>query len=248
MRVTAKLTGDSAPGDTHIQIVDDDPSLRALVRAFLMQEGYVVSEAADGPAMRAILAHQPVDIIVLDVMMPGEDGLTIARSLAGQQDAGIIMVSALGTEGDRITGLEMGADDYLPKPLSPRELLARIRALQRRRRPIADTRQPVLAHYHFEGWQLDPVRRVLRDPAGIIISLSEGEFALLLAFIEHPQQILNRDALVELARGEDADVFDRAIDTQVSRLRRKLGTRARGELIHTVRSEGYIFQAPVQRG
>jgi len=106
----------------------------------------------------------------------------------------------------------------------------------------------VLAHYHFEGWQLDPVRRVLRDPAGIIISLSEGEFALLLAFIEHPQQILNRDALVELARGEDADVFDRAIDTQVSRLRRKLGTRARGELIHTVRSEGYIFQAPVQRG
>mgnify|MGYP001582661076 FL=1 len=158
------------------------------------------------------------------------------------------MVSALGTEGDRITGLEMGADDYLPKPLSPRELLARIRALQRRRRPVADTRQPVLAHYHFEGWQLDPVRRVLRDPAGIIISLSEGEFALLLAFIEHPQQILNRDALVELARGEDADVFDRAIDTQVSRLRRKLGTRARGELIHTVRSEGYIFQAPVQRG
>ena len=124
--MTAKLTGDSAPGDTHILIVDDDPSLRALVRAFLIQEGYVVSEAADGPAMRAILAHQPVDIIVLDVMMPGEDGLSIARSLAGQQDAGIIMVSALGTEGDRITGLEMGADDYLPKPLSPCELLAEL--------------------------------------------------------------------------------------------------------------------------
>ncbi len=157
------------------------------------------------------------------------------------------MVSALGTESDRITGLEMGADDYLPKPVSPRELLARIRALERRRRPVGAQAVDATAHYQFDGWRLDPVRRVLRDPGGIIIGLSEGEFGLLLTFIEKPQQILNRDQLLELARGEDSDAFDRAIDTQVSRLRRKLGTRTHGEMIRTVRSEGYIFLPAVTR-
>jgi two-component system OmpR family response regulator len=237
------------PQDANILIVDDDPSLRALIRHFLTEEGYPVQEAEDGPSMRHVLDTQRVDIIILDVMMPGEDGLSLARSLAGRHDSGIIMVSALGTETDRITGLEMGADDYLPKPVSPRELLARVRALQRRRRRIPSEIGPAAtAHFHFQGWQLDPIRRVLRDPHGIIISLSEGEFALLLAFIENPLQILTRDQLVDLARGQNADVFDRAIDTQVSRLRRKLGTRPQGELIQTVRSEGYIFQSAVTRG
>jgi two-component system OmpR family response regulator len=237
------------PQDANILIVDDDPSLRALIRHFLTEEGYPVQEAEDGPSMRHVLDTQRVDIIILDVMMPGEDGLSLARSLAGRHDSGIIMVSALGTETDRITGLEMGADDYLPKPVSPRELLARVRALQRRRRRTPSEIGPAAtAHFHFQGWQLDPIRRVLRDPHGIIISLSEGEFALLLAFIENPLQILTRDQLVDLARGQNADVFDRAIDTQVSRLRRKLGTRPQGELIQTVRSEGYIFQSAVTRG
>lgn len=236
-----------APARPRLLIVDDDPALRTLIRDFLTGQGYGVDEAEDGPSMRAALARQRADIVILDVMMPGEDGLSLARSLADSDDMGIIMVSALGTESDRITGLEMGADDYLPKPVSPRELLARIRALERRRRPVGAQAVDATAHYRFDGWRLDPVRRVLRDPGGIIIGLSEGEFGLLLTFIEKPQQILNRDQLLELARGEDSDAFDRAIDTQVSRLRRKLGNRTQGEFIRTVRSEGYIFLPAVTR-
>lgn len=236
-----------APARPRLLIVDDDPALRTLIRDFLIAQGYDVDEAEDGPSMRAALARQAADIVILDVMMPGEDGLSLARTLSDNADVGIIMVSALGTETDRITGLEGGADDYLPKPVSPRELLARIRALERRRRPVAGGNADATAHYQFDGWRLDPVRRVLRDPGGIIIGLSEGEFALLLTFIEKPQQILNRDQLLELARGEDSDAFDRAIDTQVSRLRRKLGTRTHGEIIRTVRSEGYIFLPMVTR-
>lgn len=238
--------GAADPARPNILIVDDDPSLRALIRDFLVHQGYAVDEAEDGPSMRHALAKRKADIIILDVMMPGEDGLSIARSLAQKEGIGIIMVSALGTETDRIIGLEVGADDYLAKPVSPRELLARIRALQRRRRPSADA-QPTTAHYDFEGWRLDPVRRVLRDPDGVIISLSEGEFGLLLAFIENPHRILSRDQLLELSRGQDSDAFDRAIDTQVSRLRRKLGTRMYGEIIRTIRSEGYMFLPRVTR-
>lgn len=236
-----------APARPRLLIVDDDPALRTLIRDFLIAQGYDVDEAEDGRSMRAALARQAADIVILDVMMPGEDGLSLARTLSDTADVGIIMVSALGTETDRITGLEGGADDYLPKPVSPRELLARIRALERRRRPVAGGSAEATAHYQFDGWRLDPVRRVLRDPGGIIIGLSEGEFGLLLTFIEKPQQILNRDQLLELARGEDSDAFDRAIDTQVSRLRRKLGTRTHGEIIRTVRSEGYIFLPLVTR-
>jgi two-component system OmpR family response regulator len=236
-----------APARPRLLIVDDDPALRTLIRDFLIGQGYDVDEAEDGPSMRAALARQGADIVILDVMMPGEDGLSLARMLSDTADVGIIMVSALGTETDRITGLEGGADDYLPKPVSPRELLARIRALERRRRPMAGGSADATAHYQFDGWRLDPVRRVLRDPGGIIIGLSEGEFGLLLTFIEKPQQILDRDQLLELARGEDSDAFDRAIDTQVSRLRRKLGTRTHGEIIRTIRSEGYIFLPAVTR-
>jgi two-component system OmpR family response regulator len=236
-----------APARPRLLIVDDDPALRTLIRDFLIGQGYDVDEAEDGPSMRAALARRGADIVILDVMMPGEDGLSLARMLSDTADVGIIMVSALGTETDRITGLEGGADDYLPKPVSPRELLARIRALERRRRPMAGGSADATAHYQFDGWRLDPVRRVLRDPGGIIIGLSEGEFGLLLTFIEKPQQILDRDQLLELARGEDSDAFDRAIDTQVSRLRRKLGTRTHGEIIRTIRSEGYIFLPAVTR-
>jgi two-component system OmpR family response regulator len=229
-----------------ILVVDDDPSLRGLVRDFLAGHGYQLFEADGGPAMRAVLDAEPIDLIVLDVMMPGEDGLTIARSLTGRRDIGIIMVSALGSETDRIIGLEVGADDYLPKPFSPRELLARIRAVLRRQRP-SEPAEESASIYQFEGWTLDPVRRVLRDPRNVIISLSEGEFSLLRVLVERPQRVLTRDQLLEYARGPGSDAFDRAIDTQVSRLRRKLASRSDAELIRTVRSEGYMFMPRVTR-
>lgn len=229
-----------------ILIVDDDPSLRGLVRDFLTGHGYDTFEADGGQAMRDIMERERIDVVVLDVMMPGEDGLTLARSLAGRRDLGIIMVSALGSETDRIIGLEVGADDYLPKPVSPRELLARIRAVLRRKQ-ATEEQETGSTLFHFDGWKFDVMRRVLRDPGNVIISLSEGEFSLLQVFVERPQRVLNRDQLLEYSRGPDSDAFDRAVDTQVSRLRRKLSTRASGELIRTVRSEGYMFMPRVQR-
>jgi len=231
----------------NLLVVDDDPALRGLVRDFLTGHGFRVCEADGGSAMRAVLETEPVDIVVLDVMMPGEDGLTIARSLSNRRDLRVIMVSALGSETDRIIGLEVGADDYLPKPFSPRELLARIRAVLRRRQLIGEVAHEASATYQFEGWILDAVRRTLRDPKGVIITLSEGEFSLLRVMVERPQRVLNRDQLLEFARGPDSDAFDRAIDTQVSRLRRKLGSRGEEELIRTVRSEGYMFLPKVTR-
>lgn len=233
------------PGTCALLVVDDDPALRRLTRDFLAGQGYTVHEAKDATSMRRVLSETAVDILILDIMMPGEDGLSITRGLAGQSALGIIMVSARSSEADRITGLETGADDYLPKPASPNELLARIRALQRRRLPGSPTRRS--GDYAFENWRLDPIRRLLRDPAGTIIGLSEGEFSLLLAFVENPATILSRDALLDLARGSDFDGYDRAIDTQVSRLRRKLSARISGDIIRTIRNEGYIFLPKVSR-
>lgn len=229
-----------------ILIVDDDPSLRRLISDFLADHGYKTFESDGGEQMRAVLDREPVDLIVLDVMMPGEDGLTLARSLSGRSDVGVIIVSALGGETDRIIGLEVGADDYIAKPVSPRELLARIRAVLRRKRAGEPADEQVRL-FHFDGWRFDTGRRVLRDPRDVIISLSEGEFSLLQVFIERPQRVLTRDQLLEYSRGPDSDAFDRAIDTQVSRLRRKLSSRTAGELIRTVRSEGYMFVPAVQR-
>jgi two-component system OmpR family response regulator len=229
-----------------ILIVDDDESLRSLIGNFLTGHGYTVFEADGGQSMRKILERETVDVVVLDVMMPGEDGLSLARTLSTRRDLGIIMVSALGSETDRIIGLEVGADDYLPKPVSPRELLARIRAVLRRQHQHEEVEDPGGA-YAFEGWTFDVIRRVLRDPLSVIISLSDGEFSLLRVFVERPQRVLSRDQLLEYSRGPDSDAFDRAIDTQVSRLRRKLGTRTPTELIRTVRSEGYMFLAKVSR-
>lgn len=230
----------------NILVVDDDPGLRRLVSDFLGQHGFLVREADGGSAMRAILESEPIDLVVLDVMMPGEDGLTLARSLAHRRDLSVVMVSALGSETDRIIGLEVGADDYLAKPFSPRELLARIRAVLRRQQPL-ELVEEVETLFQFSGWTMDPMRRLLRDPDGVIVSLSEGEFSLLRVFVERPQRVLTRDQLLEFARGPDSDAFDRAVDTQVSRLRRKLGSRNHQELIHTVRSEGYLFLPKVNR-
>ncbi|MDT9598161.1 response regulator [Sphingosinicella rhizophila] len=229
-----------------ILLVDDDESLRTLIRDFLRSYGYRVFEADGGDAMRRILADEQIDVVVLDVMMPGEDGLSLTRSFGASRSFGIIMVSALGSETDRIVGLEIGADDYLAKPVSPRELLARIRAFVRRQNAASAREQPG-ANYGFANWRLDPVRRLLRDPQKVVISLSGGEFSLLQAFVERPQRVLTRDQLLEYARGPDSESFDRAIDTQISRLRRKLESRCDDELIRTVRNEGYMFMPKVTR-
>jgi two-component system OmpR family response regulator len=196
--------------------------------------------------MHDALAHEPADLIVLDIMMPGEDGLSAARNLIAASGPPVILLSALGTETDRIIGLEVGADDYLAKPCSPRELLARIRALLRRNRVTTGTTIPS-RRYVFAGWHLDVDRRDLRDPGGIRIALSAGEFALLQVLVERPQRVLSRDQLLEFVRGGTADVFDRAIDSQISRLRRKLNDRQAVELIRTVRNEGYMLVPAVAR-
>ena len=230
---------------SHILVVDDDPELRALIGGFLREHGYQVDAVADVPAMREAIARRTPDLVILDVMMPGEDGLSAARRLASEGGPPVIMLSALGTDTDRIIGLEVGADDYLAKPCNPRELLARVRAQLRRRG--AGAREDGAGQYAFAGWSLDPLRRELRDPGGTYINLSDGEFTLLRTFVEHPQRVLSRDQLLDLARGHDTEVYDRAIDSQVSRLRRKLGERCSEELIRTVRNEGYMLLPAVVR-
>jgi two-component system OmpR family response regulator len=237
-----------ASGQEQILVVDDDPGIRDLIAEFLTRHGYAVETAADGKGVdRALLRRRP-DLIVLDVMLPGEDGLAICRKLARPDGPAIIMLSAMGEETDRIVGLELGADDYLPKPCNPRELLARIRAVLRRRtepRPLDD---PLEAACEFAGWRLDLVRHELRSPQSVVVNLSSGEFSLLRTFVERPQRVLTRDQLLEYARGPRSEAFDRAIDVQISRLRRKLEGGGDGqELIRTVRNEGYLFAPKVLR-
>ncbi|MDG2528685.1 response regulator [Caulobacter endophyticus] len=230
-----------------ILIVDDDPGIRDVVSDFLVRHGYVVDTAQDARTMEQALAKGPVDLVVLDVMLPGEDGLAICRRLAAQDGPAIIMLSAMGEETDRIVGLELGADDYLPKPCNPRELLARVRAVLRRRTEPRSSDDSMGAACEFAGWRLDLVRRELRSPQSVVVNLSSGEFSLLRAFVERPQRVLTRDQLLDLARGRDSDAYDRAIDVQISRLRRKLDDGGGGELIRTIRSEGYMFTPKVTR-
>ena len=244
-----ELSTDMTASGARILMVDDDPGIRDVVSDFLGRHGYKVSTAADAREMEQALERSPVDLIVLDIMLPGEDGLAVCRRLAaGESGPPIIMLSAMGEDTDRIVGLELGADDYLAKPCNPRELLARVRAVLRR----AEHRPgPVsaIAGCEFAGWRLDLVRRELRSPAGVVVNLSSGEFSLLRAFVERPQRVLTRDQLLEFARGPESEAFDRAIDVQISRLRRKLDDGgASQELIRTVRNEGYLFTAKVKRG
>lgn len=230
-----------------VLVVDDDEALRASIADYLGQHGYGVHVAADALTMDRILAAEPIDLIVLDVMMPGEDGLSVCRRLTDAGGPAIIMVSAMGDEIDRILGLELGADDYLGKPCSPRELLARVRAILRRREETASGAPPKGKAYYFLGFTLDGVRRTLRAPNGVSILLTAGEFSLLSVFLDNPQRILSRDQLLEKARGADADVFDRAVDVQISRLRRKLHDCSPQEIITTYRGAGYLFDAKVTR-
>ena len=229
-----------------ILMVDDDPGIRDVVSDFLGKHGYSVQTAADAREMEQALAHGPIDLIVLDVMLPGEDGLAICRRLAVGAGPPVIMLSAMGGDTDRIVGLEMGADDYLAKPCNPRELLARVRAVLRRAEQRSASSQ-VSAGYEFAGWRLDLVRRELRSPQGVVVNLSSGEFSLLRAFVERPQRVLTRDQLLEFARGPDSEAFDRAIDVQISRLRRKLDDGGGQDLIRTIRNEGYMFAPKVRR-
>ncbi len=231
----------------HILVVDDHADIRDLLKRFLEQHGYRVSCARDGREMKKLLEHSTIQLIVLDLMLPGEDGLTLCRELRVHSAIPIVMLTAMGEDMDRIVGLEMGADDYLAKPFNPRELLARIKAVLRRSQPQDEPPEEIgVAHYYFAQWQLDMLRRELVDSSGIGISLSTAEFDLLKVFLERPQRVLSRDQLLDLARGREAQAFDRAIDTQVSRLRRKLEQDAKNpELIKTVWGGGYLFAAEV---
>jgi two-component system OmpR family response regulator len=234
----------------HILVVDDDREIRDLLARFLARHGLRVTSAKDGAEMMAALDSWAIDLVVLDLMMPGEDGLSLTRRLRGRGSTiPIIMLTAMGEETDRIIGLEMGADDYLAKPFNPRELLARIKAVLRRAQspgPVAP--QDRGNRHRFLGWVLNAATRDLTSPDGIVVTLSAGEFDLLLAFIEHPRRVLSRDQLLDLARGRSAVPFDRSVDIQVSRLRRKLGDDAnKPELIKTVRGGGYLFTPEVER-
>jgi two-component system OmpR family response regulator len=231
-----------------IVVVDDDPGIRELVSDFLGRHGFEVETAADGAGLARALSEKPADLVVLDIMLPGEDGLQICRRLSGESRPPVIMLSAMGEETDRIVGLELGADDYLPKPCNPRELLARIRAVLRRRGEPRSADGELGAQCEFAGWRLDLVRRELRSPDGVVVNLSGGEFSLLRVLVERPERVLTRDQLLDFARGPDSEAYDRAIDVQISRLRRKLDDGGQGgELIRTVRNEGYMFMAKVVR-
>lgn len=232
----------------HVLVVDDDPQIRLLVARFLQRHGYQVTAAPDGAAMFDILARSPVDLVILDLMLPGRSGLELCAELRVGSQVPIVMLTARGEESDRITGLEAGADDYVTKPFSPRELLARVRAVLRRSR--ADGRREAGRSAEivaFDGWTMDLRRRELTSPSGTLVDLSTGEFDLLLAFIERAHRVLSREALMEFAKTRTGgDPFDRTIDVQISRLRRKLDADAGGgQLIKTIRGAGYMFAPKV---
>ncbi|WP_277978968.1 response regulator [Sphingomonas phyllosphaerae] len=227
-----------------ILVIDDDASIRDAIAEFLGGHGYEVRIAADAAAGEQAWRQAPADLLVLDVMMPGEDGLSLCRRLS-PGGVPILMLSALDDVTDRIVGLEVGAWDYLTKPFEPRELLARVRALLRRP-ATASSGETADAGVTFAGWWLDMDDRRLRDPAGRAVALSEGEHALLAAFVRRPGRILTRDVLLDLARGLDAAPYDRAIDIAVSRLRRKLAEADPATIIETVRGVGYRLVPPVR--
>jgi two-component system OmpR family response regulator len=231
----------------HLLIVDDDRAIRDLLTKFFVQHGYRVSVAAEGRAMQQVLQAARIDLIVLDVNLPGEDGLSLCRRLRADSTIPIIMLTAKGEDTDRIVGLEMGADDYLPKDFNPRELLSRVRAVLRRSAtPPANGLYTASCVLEFHGWRLVLARRQLFSPAGALVPLRSGEYDILLALVERPQRVLTRDQLLDLARGRGASVFDRSIDVQISRLRRKIEADPKEpEFIKTVRSGGYVFAAVV---
>jgi two-component system OmpR family response regulator len=234
---------------SHILVVDDDREIRKLLAEYLEKNGFRTSAAADGKGMKRALEQSHIDLIVLDLMMPGEDGLSLCRDLRTRSRIPVIMLTALGDEVDRIVGLEVGADDYLAKPFSPRELLVRIRAVLRRTQHAP--REPVATEvrgYKFGDWQLDTTSRALTNASGTTVSLTGAEYRLLALLLSHPNRVLSRMQLMELMRGRELDPFDRSIDVRISRLRQTLGDDARAPaIIKTVYGEGYVIGVPVEQ-
>lgn len=228
--------------EAHLLVVDDDLEIRQLISKFLRKHGFRVTGARDGREMREAMANAGIDLIILDLMLPGTSGLTLCREIRASSSVPVIVLTAKGEDTDRIVGLEVGADDYLAKPFNPRELLARIRAVLRRA-TAPDQLRAVTKEIAFAGWRLDTMRRQLTSPGGVVVELSGGEYDLLIAFVEHPNRVLSRDQLLELARNRTSGAFDRSIDVQVSRLRRKLEREDSAALIKTVRGAGYLFTA-----
>jgi DNA-binding response OmpR family regulator len=231
-----------------IVLVEDDAPLRNLTARALREHGYTVRAVATGAELWVLLENEPADLIVLDIMLPGTNGIDLLRRLRQTRDTPVIFISARGGEGDRVVGLELGADDYLSKPFGTRELIARIGAVLRRRSaPISDDAQPRGNQLHFQGWRLSTARRELRSPSGAIVDLTGAEFDLLSVFLGQPQRVIGRERLIELSRTRLADSSDRSVDVLVSRLRRKLSTTGASAPIKTVRGVGYMFAAEVTR-
>jgi two-component system, OmpR family, response regulator len=233
----------------HVLAVDDDPSVRQMIADYLGDNDIDVTVAGTGRDMAQALARDTVDLVILDLKLPGEDGMQIARELRAESDIPIIMLTGRKDEADRVMGLELGADDYLTKPFSPRELLARIRALLRRSRAqetVADGLSRIRA-YRFAGWELNVRLRRLKSPQGEIVLTTNSEFNLLVAFLAAPQRVLSREQLLELSRLHNDEVYDRSVDVQVGRLRKKIESKgARAQLIRTERGAGYVFTAAVE--
>ena len=237
----------SEPEKIKVLLVDDEAALREPLAEYLSRQGFSVAQAESAALARTHLRDAVPDLVLLDIMMPGEDGLSLCRHLVESRDIPVILLTAKGEAMDRIVGLEIGADDYVVKPFEPRELVARIRSVLRRSsRGDAPAEENDLLE--FEGWRLDPLKRRLTDPEGAVVAISSAEFRLLLAFLEHPRQVLDRDRLLDMVQGREAHLFDRAVDNQVSRLRRKVEADSRNpELIQTVWGGGYMLAADVRR-
>ena len=245
-------TSSSGPSPTRLLLVDDEAALREPLADYLVRQGFAVTQAGSAAEARSRLAETgsdaPFDLVLLDIMMPGEDGLSLCRHLIETRALPVIFLTARGEATDRIVGLEIGADDYVVKPFDPRELVARIRSVLRRasRAPAEAPNDDQL--FEFDGWRLDPLKRRLLDPEGAVVAISSVEFRLLMALVEHPRQVLDRDRLLDLVQGREAHLFDRAVDNQISRLRRKIEADSRNPvLIQTVWGGGYLLAADVRR-
>lgn len=236
------------PPSAQVLIVEDDRDTRLLLTRFFTENGLRATGARDGREMWDVLKQVPVDLVLLDVMLPGTSGLDLCRTLRERSDVAIIMVTARGSETDRVLGLEFGADDYVARPFSRPELLARIRAVLRRGSHPRSATEPGRRYLQFDGWQLDTSRRELTAPGGVTVDLSGAEYDVLLAFLEHPQRVLTRDQILELSRNRLGDTFDRTVDVLISRLRRKIEAENDSQaLIKTVRGAGYMFVSDVSR-